>query len=112
MGDVGYGSGIGVQGIIETFGLGELAYPNKSWLGRILAGFAGARAAIPNQAGETKTPRKPNMNDVKAGAAAAIQNQTNGGVHIAGDFIAQAGRDNGQQILNDMAFASASNGSR
>lgn len=50
----GQAAGIGVGGLMETFGLdGAL---EESWLGRIAAGIAGARPALPNQAGQTEAP--------------------------------------------------------
>jgi len=58
-------AGIGVSGLIETFlpAGSPLASIGNSWLGRIAAGFAGARPALPNLAGLTATqPPPPNPN--------------------------------------------------
>lgn len=48
-------AGIGVGGLLETFlpHGSPLADPGKSWLGKIASGFAGARPALPNTAGQS-----------------------------------------------------------
>lgn len=58
---VAYGgqlAGIGVSGLMETFlphgsAVGD---PGKSWLGKLAAGFSGARPSVPNAAGQLKDP--------------------------------------------------------
>ncbi|MGE2690336.1 hypothetical protein [Mycolicibacterium pulveris] len=50
----GQAAGIGVGGALETLGLDSAL--EESWLGRIAAGIAGARPALPNQAGQTEAP--------------------------------------------------------
>lgn len=67
-------AGIGVGGLMETLLPNDspLADPSKSWLGRIAAGFAGARPALPNTAGGEKPAQTPEE-------AAALQAQNGGG---------------------------------
>ncbi len=58
---IGYGgqmAGIGVGGLLETFMLNDsaLADPSRNWIGRIASGFAGARPAGDNTAGQAPQP--------------------------------------------------------
>lgn len=56
-GYLGQLAGIGVSGLLETFSFGAtnpMADPLKSLPGRVLAGVAGARSAIPNVAGQSQ----------------------------------------------------------
>lgn len=52
-GYIGQAAAIGVGGLMQTMlpNNSELADPTNSWMGRIAAGFAGARPALPNMAG-------------------------------------------------------------
>lgn len=57
IGYLGQLAGIGVGGILETFGVSNgnpLADPLKSLPGRVLAGIMGARPALPNAAGQAQ----------------------------------------------------------
>lgn len=51
-------AGIGVGGLLETFlpHGSPLADPGNSWLGKIASGFAGAKPALPNKAGDQSAP--------------------------------------------------------
>jgi hypothetical protein len=103
-------AGIGVGGLLETFGLSDSALgdPNKSWLGRVFAGFAGARPASGNMAGETQTPVKP-KDDAKQGARDAMQ-QTGPMLNI--ESFVQAPNRNGEQTAKDLAFRTYSSAGR
>jgi hypothetical protein len=54
-------AGIGVSGLLETFlpHGSPIADPGKSWLGKIASGFAGARPALPNTAGQQSPAGQP-----------------------------------------------------
>jgi hypothetical protein len=58
---IGKYAAIGVEGLFETFGLNDSAVgdPSKSLLGKLALGFAGAKPASPNTAGNTQPPLKP-----------------------------------------------------
>jgi hypothetical protein len=85
IGYLGQVAGIGVSGLLETFGLNDspIADPSKSLIGRIAGGLMGAHPASPNTAGATAPPLKPEEKpqaDPKAGALGAaplvhIENQ-------------------------------------
>jgi hypothetical protein len=101
---------IGASGLLETFGLSDSALgdPSKSWLGRAAAGVSGMAPAMPTSAGQTKAPVEPQKHE-GSGAPPGPSH----GVYIAGDFVQSPDRQNGQQIMNDLAFnASASKGKR
>jgi len=51
-------AGIGVGGLLETFlpHGSPLADPGNSWLGKLASGFAGAKPALPNKAGDQSAP--------------------------------------------------------
>lgn len=92
---------IGVQGLMETFGLSDsvLGDPQMSWMGRLAAGFAGARPALPSSAGQTQAPVQPQQH---AGSGQAPGPQPGGPtVHI--DQFVQAPNRNGQQAAGDLA---------
>ena len=65
---IGYGqqaAAIGVQGLMDTFKIsspdgddGGKSDLSQGWAGRVAAGFAGARPAMPNAAGAAPTPKK------------------------------------------------------
>lgn len=61
VGYLGQLASIGIGGLMETFlpNNSEKADPAKSWIGRIASGFAGARPALPNTAGQTAPPQTP-----------------------------------------------------
>jgi hypothetical protein len=54
-------AGIAVGGLMETFlpHGSPLADPGKSWFGKIAAGVAGARPALPNMAQQKAQPQQP-----------------------------------------------------
>ena len=107
---VGQVAGIGVGGLLETFlpHGSPLADPNKSWVGRIAAGFAGARPALPNTSGgdpgmnPAGQPAKPQTPE----EAQALQAQ-NGGGQANGPMV-QVGAinnytpDGGQSLANQI----------
>jgi hypothetical protein len=59
IGFAGQTAAIGVQGLMETFipNGSEMGDPSKSWFGKLAAGFAGARPAIPTSAGKQDDPQ-------------------------------------------------------
>ena len=69
----GQSVGIGVSGLLETFSLGDnpLSSLGSTWFGKLASGFAGARPALPNKAGQAP----PNPNSAQQGA----QNGAQGG---------------------------------
>lgn len=80
-GYIGQLGGIAVGGLLETalpHG-SPLADPNKSWLGRIAAGFAGARPALPNQAGGGENPAGQSAKPQTPEEAAKLQPESSGG---------------------------------
>lgn len=106
-------SGIGISGLMETFGLSD---PNgggnlqQSWLGRVAGGLAQASPSMPSSAGQAKgdTTKQvdPNTKEHGTGGGQAPPGPHNSGVIVQGDFVMAPNR-NGQKVLNDMAFASA-----
>lgn len=73
---IGYGgqlAGIGISGLFETFGLNDspLADPQKSVIGRLAGGFAGAHKTADNVAGQSAPPLKPPDNQAPDGTAAS-----------------------------------------
>lgn len=109
-GFVGQLAGIGVGGLLETFlpRGSTLADPNKSWLGRLAAGFAGARPALPNAAGggEGMNPAGESARPQTPEEAQKLQAENGGG---AGGPMVQVGAinnytpDSGQTLSNQMA---------
>lgn len=61
IGYLGQLAGIGVGGLLETFlpNNSPIADPSKSWIGRLAAGFSGARPALPNTAGTPAPAQTP-----------------------------------------------------
>ena len=108
IGYAGQAAGIGVGGLLETFlpHGSALADPNKSWVGRIASGVAGARPALPNAAGgenpagSSAPPQTPEQ-------AQALQAQNGGGqsggpmVHV--ENMNNYSNDGGQSISNQIA---------
>lgn len=90
-GYIGQLAAIGVGGLLETFlPSGENSDPTKSWLGRIAAGFSGARPALPNTAGNSAPAQAPNPQQGQQGQGGpmvqvgAINNYSpDGGTSIA-----------------------------
>ena len=89
---------IGVGGLLETFlpNNSAAADPSKSWLGKIAAGFAGARPALPNTAG-TPAPAQPGAAQPQQGAGGPA-----GPMVQVGSIINQT-PDGGQSLANQIA---------
>jgi TP901 family phage tail tape measure protein len=73
IGYAGQVAGIGISGLFETFGLNDsaLADPQKSVIGRLAGGFAGAHKNADNVAGQSAPPLKPPDNQAPDGTAAS-----------------------------------------
>ena len=101
-GYIGQLGAIGVGGLMETFlpNNSSVADPSKSWLGKIAAGVAGARPAMPNSAG-SPAPAQP---------AAAGQQQAGqgGGPLVKIDNIVNNTADSGQTLSSQIARMSMS----
>ncbi|MGV0795647.1 phage tail tape measure protein [Mycolicibacterium elephantis] len=101
----GQSAAIGVEGLFETFSLSgsPLGDLQNSWLGRLLAGFAGARPALPTSAGGTEAPVKPDPNATQHGQGQGQPPGPQGPtVHI--ENFHQDPQRNGQQAAQDLAF--------
>ncbi|MGV0634498.1 tape measure protein [Mycolicibacillus trivialis] len=71
---IGYGgqvAGIGVGGLLETLlpSGSNLANFGNSWVGRLASGFAGARPALPNMAGQQAPPMQGGQDGQQPGQA-------------------------------------------
>ncbi|MCV7221533.1 hypothetical protein [Mycolicibacterium elephantis] len=98
----GQAAGIGVQGLMETFGLDSAL--QDSWLGRVAAGIAGARPALPNQAGQTQAPLQDQQGQQgQQGQPPSPQY----GVFINGDWVQAPHRDTAKS-MSDLAFQAGS----
>lgn len=102
---LGQYAGIGVGGVMETLlpHGSPLADPGKSWMGRLAAGFAGARPAIPNQAGTPAGQSAPPQTPEQAQKLAA----QNGGGQAAGPMVKVENLNNyapdgGQTVANQV----------
>lgn len=101
----GQAAGIGVGGLLETLLPHDspLADPGKSWIGRVAAGFAGARPALPNSAGQGAGQPAPPQTPEEAAKLA----QQNGGGPGNGPMVNVENLNNytpdgGQQIANQI----------
>lgn len=99
---IGYGgqvAGIGVSGLLNTFlpRGSTLADFGNSWVGRIASGFAGARPAGNNMAGQSTMPNPDDVRQQQQGGDTNnIDNTTN---------ITVEGRNqDDQQLANEVAF--------
>jgi len=109
IGYLGQVAGIGVGGLLETIlpHGSALADPNKSWVGRIASGVAGARPALPNTAGGEENPAGPSAPPQTPEQAQALQAQNGGGqaggpmVHV--ENMNNYSNDGGQTISNQIA---------
>lgn len=108
IGYIGQLAGIGVSGVMETLlpHGSEGADPNKSWVGKIASGVAGARPALPNTAGG-QNPAGPSAPPQTPEQAQSLQAQTSGGqsggpmVHV--ENMNNYSNDGGQSISNQIA---------
>ncbi|MEB3021315.1 tape measure protein [[Mycobacterium] crassicus] len=100
---IGYGgqlAGIGVGGLLNTFTTREspLADMGNSWFGRIASGFAGARPAGKNMAGQSTLPNPEDAR--KQGGQQAGANTTNNTTNITVE-----GRNRtDEQLANETAY--------
>lgn len=100
---IGYGgqmAGIGVSGLLNTFLPREspLADVGNSWLGRIASGFAGARPAGNNMAGQSTLPNPDDARQKPGNEQAGITNNNTTNITVEG-------RDqNDQQLANEVAY--------
>lgn len=106
IGYMGQLAGIGVGGLLETFlpNNSALADPNKSWVGRIAAGFAGARPALPNTAGGDN-PAGASAKPQTPEEAAALQSGgggQSGGPMVKVENINNYTADGGQSVANQI----------
>ncbi len=71
-------AGIGVGGLLETFlpHGSPIADPGNSWVGKIASGFAGAKPALPNKAGDQSAPAGQPAPAQTPEQAAALNQQT------------------------------------
>lgn len=118
VGFAGQAASIGIQGLMETFGVGDdtgIGDISKSWPGRILGGFAGAGAAIPNSAGASKGPlQNQQPTDAKSAGDKAVKDQAaqQGGPTVHIENFTQAPNRNGQQAAKELAYQSYAQGGR
>jgi hypothetical protein len=80
---LGQVAGIGVSGLMETLSLGDnpMGSLGKSWFGRLAGGFAGARPATGNLAGQA-APATPAGKDPRAAAQQGLQAVKSGDTNI------------------------------
>lgn len=80
---LGQVAGIGVSGLMETLSLGDnpMGSLGKSWFGRLAGGFAGARPATGNLAGQA-APATPAGKDPRAAAQQGLQAAKGGDTNI------------------------------
>lgn len=99
---------IGVGGLMETFlpNNSSLADPSKSWVGRIAAGIAGARPALPNTAGGAAPAQTP-MPEQQQG-----QGQGQGGPGVVVENLNNYSNDGGQTVANQLYRSYAAGGAR
>ena len=121
-GYIGQAAAIGVGGLMETFlpHNSAVADPNKSWIGRIAAGFAGARPALPNTAGGEQQPdqqqgknpagdSQPPQTPEEAQQQAQQQNGgRQGGAMVNVENINNYSPDGGQVVANQIGRAQMS----
>lgn len=113
-GYIGQAAAIGVGGLMETFlpHNSAVADPNRSWIGRIAAGFAGARPATPNAAGgesakpdEQKNPAgeaKPPQTPEEAAKQAQERNGGQGGPMVNVENMNVGSPNDGQAMTNQL----------
>lgn len=110
-GYIGQSAAIGVGGLMETFlpHNSAVADPGKSWIGRIAAGFAGARPALPNAAGEAPADKQnpagnPQPPQTPEEAAKLAQQQGGGqsGPMVNVENLNNYSPDGGQSVANQI----------
>lgn len=111
----GQAASIGVQGLMQTFLPSDspLSDPSKSWFGKLLGGFAGARPATGNSAGSSDKAQKDigkSENDPQQGGGKGGGN-VNNGVHIE-NFVQAPNRNSAQQVGSDLLYQTAQGGQR
>lgn len=76
IGYMGQVAGIGASGLLETLSVGDnpMGSFGKSWIGKLAGGFAGARPALPNMAGQ-KPPPAPGGQQGQPGQQGGTTNQ-------------------------------------
>lgn len=115
IGYAGQVAGIGVDGLMETFSVGDTALGDlgNSWLGKIAAGFAGAGMALPNMAGDTEQPMQPQDRQQQIQQAGEqLKQQAQQGPTVQIENFNVKDTRSGQGIANDLAFASHAKGGR
>lgn len=114
---VGYGgqvAGIAAGGLLETFGLQDsvIGDPSKSWIGKILMGFSGAKPATSNTtANETPLKPKDGPEAAKQGAADAKANSGGGPILNIESYVQAPNRD-GKGAAKDIAYDMYAKGGR
>lgn len=104
----GQAAGIGMQGLMESFGVsdpdGGGNTAGASWLTRIAGGLAGARPAGNVTAGNADKDSKVDPNAQQNQRPQGQQQPAGGPTVSIGQFV-QAENRNGQQVVNDLASA-------
>ncbi|AKF14376.1 tail length tape measure protein [Mycobacterium phage Phayonce] len=101
IGFLGQLGGIAASGVLETLSVGggnPLADPLKSLPGRVLAGIAGARPALPNTSGQAQQQAQQ-----QAGAGAPGQPAPGGGPLVHIDQVNQAPNQTPDSVANSVA---------
>ncbi|AEK09416.1 tape measure protein [Mycobacterium phage LittleE] len=101
---------IGVEGLMETFTLGDSALGDmsKSWFGRLLGGLSQAKPALGGTAGKQDEKSAEKKGEQDPNADKQQQQGGLGGVNI-GTFVQSPDRSN-QQVMNDLNFMSYASG--
>ncbi|ASD53425.1 tape measure protein [Mycobacterium phage Lucky2013] len=101
---------IGVEGLMETFTLGDSALGDmsKSWFGRLLGGLSQAKPALGGSAGKQDEKSAEKKGEQDPNADKQQQQGGLGGVNI-GTFVQSPDRSN-QQVMNDLNFMSYASG--
>jgi hypothetical protein len=105
IGYAGQLAGIGISGLFETFGLNDsaLADPQKSVIGRLAGGLAGAHKNAENVAGQTQPPLKPPDPEDGSPASGKGKGPAPGPQPLIGTMnVTHSGDANGQQIAQDI----------
>ncbi|AAN12678.1 tail length tape measure protein [Mycobacterium phage Omega] len=97
---------IGVEGLMETFSLGDSALGDmsKSWFGRLLGGLSQAKPALGGTAGKQDEKSAEKKGEQDPNADKQQQQGGLGGVNI-GTFV-QSPDKNNQQVMNQLNFMS------